>query len=74
MEKIEPSDEFEIVKINNDREFKIGINLEEKEEINLLRENLDVFAWEESDLHGIKRKLIEHKLDLDPKTKPIKQK
>lgn len=30
-EKIEPSNEFEIIKINDNKEFKIGKNLEEKE-------------------------------------------
>lgn len=75
IEKIEPSSEFEIIKINNDKEFKIGVNLEEKEEmIGLLKENMDIFAWQENDLLGIKRELIDHRLDLDPKTKPIKQK
>jgi hypothetical protein len=36
--------------------------------------NLDVFAWKISDMPGIPRDMIEHKLDSDPAFKPIKQK
>lgn len=73
--KLEPSKEVEIVKIEEGKEFKIGKNIGEKNKIiSLLKHNLDIFAWQEKDLSGIKRELIEHKLDLDPKVKPIKQK
>jgi hypothetical protein len=34
---------------------------------------LDVFAWQISDIHGIPREVIEHKLGIDPVFKPIKQ-
>jgi hypothetical protein len=37
-------------------------------------ENLDIFAWQISDMPGISKKVIEHKLDIDPAFKPIKQK
>jgi hypothetical protein len=33
-----------------------------------------VFAWQISDRPGIPRKVIEHKLDIDPSFKLIKQK
>jgi hypothetical protein len=33
-----------------------------------------VFAWQISDMPGILREMIEHKLDIDPAFKPIKQK
>jgi hypothetical protein len=42
--------------------------------ITFLRENLDVFAWQISDMPGIPREVIEHKLGIDPTFKPIKQK
>jgi hypothetical protein len=42
--------------------------------ITFLRENLDVFAWQISDMPGIPREVIEHKLYIDPAFKPIKQK
>jgi hypothetical protein len=42
--------------------------------VTFLRENLDVFAWQISDIPGIPREVIEHKLGIDPAFKPIKQK
>jgi hypothetical protein len=42
--------------------------------ITFLRKNLDVFTWQISDMPGIPREMIEHKLDIDPAFKPIKQK
>jgi hypothetical protein len=42
--------------------------------ITFLRENLDVFTWQISDMPGIPREVIEHKLGIDPAFKPIKQK
>jgi hypothetical protein len=33
-----------------------------------------VFAWQMSDMSGIPREVIEHKLGIDPAFKPIKQK
>jgi hypothetical protein len=42
--------------------------------ITFLRENLDVFAWQISDMPGIPEEVIEHRLGIDPAFKPIKQK
>jgi hypothetical protein len=42
--------------------------------ITFLRANLDLFAWQMSDMCEIHREVIEHKLDIDPVFKPIKQK
>jgi hypothetical protein len=42
--------------------------------ITFLQANLDVFAWQMSDMPGIPREVIEHKLGIDPVFKPIKQK
>jgi hypothetical protein len=42
--------------------------------ITFLRENIDVFAWQISDMPGIPREVIQHKLGIDPSYKPIKQK
>src|SRR6185503_14555675 len=39
-----------------------------------LNKNKDVFAWSANDLRGVSRDIIEHKLDIDPKIKPKKQK
>jgi hypothetical protein len=42
--------------------------------VTFLRVNLDVFAWQMSDMPGIPREVIEHKLGIDPAFKPTKQK
>jgi hypothetical protein len=42
--------------------------------VTFLRENLDVFACQISDMSGIPREVIEHRLGIDPAFKPIKQK
>ena len=36
--------------------------------------NQDVFAWSASDLRGVSRDIIEHRLDINPNIKPKKQK
>jgi hypothetical protein len=35
---------------------------------------MNVFAWQMSDVPGITREVIEHKLGIDPALKPIKYK
>jgi hypothetical protein len=45
---------------------------EEKELLKFLCKN--VFAWSASDLCGVSRDIIEHRLDIDPLMKPKKQK
>lgn len=39
----------------------------------VLWDNADVFAWEHGDLEGVPHRVIEHKLYIDPKARPIKQ-
>jgi hypothetical protein len=41
--------------------------------VTFLRENLDVFSWWISDMPGIPREVIEHKLGIDTTFKPIKE-
>ena len=41
--------------------------------IEFLRENRDIFAWKPSDMPGVPRELAEHKLNADPKVRPVKQ-
>ena len=36
--------------------------------------NQDVFAWSASDLRGVSRDIIQHRLDINPNIKPKKQK
>jgi hypothetical protein len=47
---------------------------EEKDLLEFLRKNQDVFAWSASDLRGVSRDIIEHRLDINPNIKPKKQK
>jgi hypothetical protein len=34
--------------------------------------NLDVFAWKPSDMKGILREVVKHKLNIKPRLKPVK--
>jgi hypothetical protein len=55
----------------------IGAHLnteEEKELIQFLIKNKDVFAWSAKDLQGVDRDIIEHVLETDEKVAPKKQK
>jgi hypothetical protein len=42
--------------------------------VTFLWANLNVFIWQISDMPGIPREVIEHKLSIDPAFNPIKQK
>jgi hypothetical protein len=42
--------------------------------LSFLDKNNDVFAWRTSNLTGVSRDIIEHKLQVNPSTKPRKQK
>jgi len=47
---------------------------EEKELLEFLRKNQNVFTWSASDLRGVSRDIIEHRLDINPNIKSKKQK
>jgi hypothetical protein len=47
---------------------------EEAELLSFLDINSGVFAWQTSDLTGVSRDIIEHKLHVNPTTRPRKQK
>jgi hypothetical protein len=56
--------------------LRIGTALNPKYEsvlIDFLKANLDVFAWKPSDMKGIPREVAEHKLNIKPGSKPVKQ-
>jgi hypothetical protein len=38
-----------------------------------LRANRDIFAWKPADMPGVPRQLIEHSLNVDPKSTPKQQ-
>jgi hypothetical protein len=50
-------------------------NQQDQEELmSFLDKNNDVFAWSASDLVGVSRDVIEHRLQVSPSVKPKKQK
>jgi activator of HSP90 ATPase len=58
------------------RQVIIGANLSAREEVELidtLAKNKDIFAWTASDLQGVSRDIIEYALDINPNTRPKKQ-
>ena len=46
---------------------------EEKDLLEFLRKNQDVFAWSASDLRGVSRNIIEHHLDINPKKQKLRK-
>jgi hypothetical protein len=46
----------------------------EVELLSFLDKYSDVFAWQASDLTGVSRDIIEHKLKVNPSVRPRKQK
>ena len=53
---------------------RIGTTLSPKMKtrlVQLLKENLDVFAWTHEDMPGISPKVIQHKLNVDPERKSV---
>ena len=70
----------ELIEVNlnkgaRERMVKISRGLlEEKKRrlIALLKEYKDVFAWDYKDMSGLDPEVLTHKLNVDPKTKPVK--
>jgi hypothetical protein len=40
--------------------------------VDFLKANLDVFALKPSDMKGVPREVVEHKLNIKPGSKPVK--
>jgi hypothetical protein len=60
-----------------DRTVCIGAEMSPEEQVKLLQfldKNSDVFVWSTSDLIGVSREVIEHKLQVNPNVKPTKKK
>ncbi|KAL0312937.1 UNVERIFIED_CONTAM: hypothetical protein Sradi_5693000 [Sesamum radiatum] len=79
VERMEFSDDkvVELIPSNSNRTTRIGSQLPSDMEmmlIDFLRENVDMFTWTTSDFQGINPKIIEHKLNMDPNVKSIRQK
>ena len=53
-------------------QVRTNLNLQTKKEIiSFLKDNLDVFAWSHEDMPGIPADIIQHRLNVDPKKKPV---
>jgi hypothetical protein len=78
--EIEAEDDFTRVAVDPripDRTVCIGAEMSPKEQAELLQfldKNSYVFAWSTSDLIGVSREVIEHKLQVNRNAKPKKQK
>jgi hypothetical protein len=44
--------------------------MEETELLSFLDKNNDIFAWQTSDLMGVRRSIIKHRIQVNPSTKP----
>ena len=76
-DKVEALEEVELVEGKTTKTTRIGttLSLEMRSMlIQLLKENLDIFAWSHEDMPSISPKVIEHKLNVNPKRKPVQQK
>ena len=59
-----------------DKTMRIGttLSLEMRASlIQFLQQNLDVFAWSHEDMPGIPTEIIQHKLNMNPASKPVQQ-
>ena len=75
----EPSEELELVSLDDDPEHLAYIGSKLAEDLKglltqFLRQNKDVFAWKQADMGGIDPTVITHMLNVIPSFKPIKQK
>ncbi|GKF39645.1 hypothetical protein Tco_0119706, partial [Tanacetum coccineum] len=60
-----------------DQKVAIGGTLSEKGHTklcSLLKENLDIFAWQPSDMTGVPRSIAEHRLNIQEGYTPVRQK
>lgn len=74
---LKPLKEFQIGPKQFDRNIQIGFIVDPElrgKLIILISANLDCFAWSSVDMIGIDIGIIAHKLEVDPKSKLIKQK
>ena len=75
-DKVEALETMELVEGETTRMTKIGTALSPEIRTRLvqfLKENLDVFAWSHKDMPSISPKVIQHRLNVDPKKKPVQQ-
>ena len=76
-DKVKALEEVELVDKMTTMMTRIGTTLSRKMRsrlVQFLKENLNVFTWSHEDMPGISPRVIEHKLNVNPKKKPIQQK
>ena len=75
-EIVEKLETIELVEGSPKKTTQIGTNLSPRIKegiINFLKDNLDVFAWSHEDVPGIPTNIIQHRLNVDLKKKPVQQ-
>ena len=75
----EPSEELELVQLDDNPEHLTYIGSRLAEDLRLLlihflKQNKDVFTWKQEDIGGIDPTIITHRLNVSPSFKPVKQK
>nr|GEY23272.1 reverse transcriptase domain-containing protein [Tanacetum cinerariifolium] len=76
-ERVDLTEQTLVNPANPDQLVTIGGNLLEecKSQLRmLLKKNMDVFAWELTDMTGVPRRIIEHSLNVNPSIEPVAQK
>ncbi|XP_075640524.1 uncharacterized protein LOC142612298 [Castanea sativa] len=75
-EKVEALEIVELVDREPTKTTRVRTTLStemRKKLVQFLKENLDIFAWSHEDMPGIFTEIIQHKLKVDPKRKPVQQ-
>ena len=73
-EKLEALETVELLDEEPMKTIKVRMTMSantKKKLVQFLKENLDIFVWSHEDMLGISPKIIQHKLDVDPKKKPV---
>ena len=73
-DKVEALETVELVEGETAKMNRIGTTLSPKIRMSLvqfLKENLDAFTWSHKGMLGISPKVIQHKLSVDLKRKPV---
>jgi hypothetical protein len=77
-DRVSPMGELEEVQIGreNHQTTSLGTNMQPEERgriLEILKRNVDLFAWHPKDMPGIDESIITHKLAIFPKAKPVSQ-
>ena len=73
-EKVEVLETMELVDGEPTKTTRIGMTMSidmKKKLVQLLKENLDIFAWSYKDMPDISTEIIQHKLEMNPEKKLV---